>query len=953
MTIRYLGIPNDQLPAKRSRNALDTNKGSIVTATSYIESDQIVSKLRDANGSCFIWSTNVLVFNVWLPINCNTKLTYPFIVCEKNLKFNPTRPLYTRPNVQCTREFLGFNGYCIRLTKNVNNKQISHLIWDTKSMLDNAVLMHMLTAWTIPSFTGQKRQAIKVVTWHKNNNCECFTSVDTLYMEKKTWYQENCNCSMKYPILIIVPQTKVLIPNNIFPCDKGNFKQMAHRCDGEIDCSGKEDEQNCSHICSTHINCTLKCTLPECTCAQLYHQCTLGGCVHQTFVCDGDVHCPADDSDELMCQYQLSKNTQKKRFGNDALSLCNSFSSETYPNNEICLLTRDQYGVTEHCSNTEHLRYCVDFSCPNHYKCSESYCIPLHLVCDGVKDCPTGQDEEHCREFACHGYFKCKGTHLCLHLNYLCDGVVDCPVHRDEEQFCDKFNCPTDCECIGFTVTCMTITPSTLRSIWKYKDRKAIILKSNNSAVNSANILFKHFPWLLILNLRNTRFAQNLYPRAFSHMPQLCLLDLTNTKMMLQKGSKFNYMNSLKHIFLIGSESPILYSNTFYLPSLISLHLQHSQIQTTEDGAFCPLINLKILNLSSNKLEHISTTTFQCLDGLHSLDISKNKLTTIEEAAFDDIAVVSFSGHSTLCCYLNNTSSCQVNQKPVNSVEIKTNCQSILSRHLLVKVLYFFMGATTTLISILFIIKRTLYHKNGNKANRYIKAIAASDLLNGMYLLLVVICDTINETMVYKTTQRRNVLVLLYYLSALPGLSMVITRVEHLLLTVGMYMATCHVFSDFGAHISVTRFVTWTAYIVSYCVVDIVMKRHAVLSQSVIWQSYHLTDHNTLDIVSIALITGYELATSLVNIILCTCIYISVKRNEARVAVKRIPKHYLVAKRLIKLTIGRVVLTLFFVSLIVLQRSHTGLSTVVKQVLIALVVPASTIVNFVLFYCYK
>ena len=304
---------------------------------------------------------------------------------------------------------------------------------------------------------------------------------------------------------------------------------------------------------------------------------------------------------------------------------------------------------------------------------------------------------------------------------------------------------------------------------------------------------------------------------------------------MLQKGSKFKYMNSLKHLFLIHSKTPILYSNTFQLPNLISLHLQHSQIQYTENGAFCPLTNLRTLNLSFNKLEHISTTTFQCLDVLLDLDITKNKLTTIEEAAFDSIAVVSFSGHSTLCCYLTSTSSCQVKQKSVNSVEIQRDCQSILSRHLLVRVLYFFMGATTTLISIIFMIKRILYQQNGKKINRHIKAIGASDLLNGTYLLLVPICDTINEILLYRTTRRQTVLALLYYLSAFPGLSMVITRVEHLLLTVGMYMAVCHAFSDFGVNIiRVTRLVTWTAYIVSYCVVVIVMRRHAALSQSVI-----------------------------------------------------------------------------------------------------------------------
>ena len=952
MTISYLGIPNDQLPAKRSRNTFATNNGSSITV-SYIQRDQFVSEHRDANGSCFIWSTNMLALDTWLPINCSTKVTHPFIVCEKNLKSNPTRRFFTRPNVQCTLEFIDFNGYCIRLTKNFNNKQISHLKWDPKTILDNALLMRILTAWTIPSFTGQKRDFINVVMGRENDKCECLTSVDTLYMEYKTWYQENCNCSMKNPTLIIVPQAKVLIPNNIFSCDDDSFKQVVYRCDGEIDCSGKEDEQNCFHICSTHTKCNLNCTPPECTCKQLYHQCTLGGCVHQTFICDGIAHCHDDDSDELMCQYQLTKSTQKKRLLNDANSLCNSFSNETYPNNEICLLTRDQYGVTEHCSNTEHLRFCIDFRCLNHYKCFESYCIPLHLVCDGVKDCPTGRDEEHCGEVACQGHFQCKGTHLCLHLKYLCDGVVDCPLHRDDEQFCDGFQCPPDCECIGFTVTCITIALSTLQSIWRYKDRKAIILKSNNSVVNTANFLFKHFPWLLILHLTDTRFAHTLHPDAFSHMPQLRYLDLTNTGMEMQKGCKFKHMDSLKQMILTRSKASILYSNTFQLPNLMSLHLQHSQMQHIENGAFCPLINLKILNLSSNKIEHISTTTFHCLDGLYSLDISKNKLTTIEEAAFDGITVISFSGHSTLCCYLNRTSSCQVNQKPVNSVEILSNCQSILSRRLLVRVLYFFMGATTTLISIIFIIKRIFYHKNGIKTNRYIKAIAASDLLNGVYLLLILTCDTINETMVYRTTQRRNVLVLLYYLSALPGLSMVITPVEHLLLTVGMYLAVCHVFSDFVAYIIVTRLVTWTAYIVSYCVVDIVMKWHAVPSHSVIWQPYQQTEFNTLDIVSVASITGYELATSLVNILLCTCIYISVKRNEARIAARRISKKHLVAKRLIQITIGRVVLTMCSVSLIVLQRSHLCLSTVVKQILIALVVPVSTIVNFVLFYYYR
>ena len=974
MTISYLSIPNSQLAAKRSRNTFAINDSSIIVTdsrkdslthsrtdsltTSRVHDDQFVSKLMDANGSCFIWSANVLAFDAWLPANCSTNVTYPFIVCEKNLKTNltslvNTSRFFTLLYSQCTLEYIDLDGNCIRTTRNVNYRRSSHLKWNAKAILDNAVLMRILTAWTIPSFTGQERHAINVVTWRENNNCECLTSVDTLYMEIKTWYyKKNCSCSMKYPTLLKVPQTNTLIPNNIFSCDDGSFKQVAYRCDGENDCSGMEDEQNCFHICSTHTNCNLDCVLPECTCAQLYHQCTLGGCVHQTFLCDGVVHCPADDSDELMCQYQLSINVQRKRILTDAFSLCNSFSNETYPNNEICLLTRDQFGVTEHCSNTEHLRFCVDFSCPNHYKCSDSYCIPRHLVCDGVKDCPTGQDEEQCGELSCEGYFQCKGSRLCLHLNYLCDGVVDCAVHRDDEQFCDGFQCPKECECIGFTVNCITVAPSILQSLSRYTDRKVIILRSKNVIVNSANILFKYFHWLLILNLTNTRFAGNLYPYAFSHMQRLRILDLTNTGIILQKRSKFRYMDSVKHIILIRSKTFILYLNTFQLPNLLSLLLQHSQIQHIQPGAICSLSNLRTLDLSSNKIKHISSTTFQCLNGLHSLDISDNKLAIIEEASLDGIIVVSFSGQSTLCCYLNPNSSCQVNQKTLTRVDIQSDCQSILSQHIVIKVLYIFMGGASTLISIVFIIKRTSREKVKLKeSSKYIKAVAASDILNGMYLLLVFICDLINKLLTYKITRRQHFMVLLQFLSAFPNLSMITTRVEHLLLTVGMYIAICHVFSDYNAHMRVARFMAW-AVSVTYCVIDTVILRYTVFTSSAIWQPYHQTDHSTMDIVSIASIIGYELATSLVNIFLCTRIYKTVQQNEARITAKRIPRQHLVARRLMKLTIGRFVITLSSVSLSVLLRSHLGLSIVAKQVSIALVVPSSTIINLVMFYYY-
>ena len=863
-----------------------------------------------------------------------------------------TLQLFQQRNVQCTPRFLEFNGHCIRMSKLMSNKEFINLKQNIELTLKDAVLNRILTAWTLPLYTGQKRYALKAWKWSKTDDCECYSSVNTMYMENKTWYNDmDCNCIKRYPAFVVVPQRKVVIPNHLFSCEDGNFIPATYKCDGEADCSSNEDERDCDHIiCSTHTNCSRSCILPDCICIQLYHQCILGGCVHQTFVCDGIVHCPADDSDELMCQFQLEKNTQRKRILNDAFSLCNSFSDKMYPNNEICLLTRDQYGVTEHCSNTEHLRYCLDFRCPNHYKCFESYCIPLHLVCDGVADCPHGEDEDLCREFECQGYFQCKATHLCLHFDYLCDGVIDCPVYSDDEQNCDNYQCPLDCQCIGFTVSCTAVTLTSLQYILNHKNRKAIILSSNRAIIRSANIRFNYFPWLFILNLTGTQFAHDLHPRSFTHMPRLRILDITNIKINLDTGNTFRYMDSLKHFYLVRTGLSTLYSKTFQLPNLMSLHLQHSGITYLENDVFCCIPHLQALNLSYNKIKHISNKIFQNLNILHILDISNNKLSSIERSALHSLTVVWFSGHITKCCYLSFTSSCRVNQMVIRDLVIQNECQPILSQRIWIKVMYAFMGFISTLLSMVFIIKIILTEKKkNNKTNRFILAIAVSDTLNGIYLLIVFTSDMLNEFLAHKIAQRQNLQNLLYFLAVVPRLSIIVTRLEHFLMTVGMYMAICHIFHERESYLRITRLILWVVG-VSYCAIDIVLLRHTIPIHSAIWQPYQLTDFSTKDMFSIVLAICFELITSVSNIFLCIRIYNSVKRNETRITAKRIPKQYLVRKRLIHLTIGRVLMASLSILLVVLLRFQLGLSTLVKQVLIVYGVPSSTIINFVMFY---
>ena len=129
---------------------------------------------------------------------------------------------------------------------------------------------------------------------------------------------------------------------------------MSRVCDGTADCVDSADESSCPHI-----------TLPDVT--------TTSSKVVQTYE-----ECP------------------------DEWTLCNVFDTFCFPNSNICVFNRGLYSSV-HCHNTEYLRFCRQHQCPTMFKCKASYCIPSFMVCDGILDCPVGEDEEQCGSIACPG----------------------------------------------------------------------------------------------------------------------------------------------------------------------------------------------------------------------------------------------------------------------------------------------------------------------------------------------------------------------------------------------------------------------------------------------------------------------------------------------------------------------------------------------------------------------
>ncbi|KAG8299234.1 Sortilin- receptor, partial [Homalodisca vitripennis] len=215
------------------------------------------------------------------------------------------------------------------------------------------------------------------------------------------------------------------------------------RCDGEKDCGDNSDEIGCDSN----------------SCESWQFQCDNHHCIFKTWQCDGDYDCGDNDtSDERNCpttvrpptippRPQLPTNTcvdwmfrcnNKKCIPYwwkcDSVNDCGDNSDEigcepiTVPTSYVTPAPPSQSGV-----------------CQSHqFRCLNGDCIQDSWVCDNIKDCEQGEDEEHCQgTVLCDSktQFRCRQDGSCIPLRQVCDGKYQCPDYSDEMS-CSHSNVP-------------------------------------------------------------------------------------------------------------------------------------------------------------------------------------------------------------------------------------------------------------------------------------------------------------------------------------------------------------------------------------------------------------------------------------------------------------------------------------------------------------------------------
>ena len=351
---------------------------------------------QKSHHNCSFFAINPTLSYEWTAVKCSRRTDNVNFICEykqKDILHLDKKSLVVES--KCPFRMVLINNHCYLISQYTQDLHVQVSQTPDYFNESNFVLQRYLTAWTLSSMIDQNDESKHTTIIHKNTKnflspCGCWQTDTLFFWELKEWHALECPCAnnvAKFQLTMVSP-----ITSKNTACRADIYRQcMNGSCILNIyDCEDRD-----GRVCVTDESVLM---------------CATGECLWISQICDGISDCE-DSSDELSCRSEeiISTITNMQRIWYlpkcpNKWTRCNVYSNTCFPNDQICVYERlaGQHQAL-HCQNTEHLRYCRYHQCPTMYKCRDSYCIPTHMVCNGVADCPDMEDETNCSSLTCIG----------------------------------------------------------------------------------------------------------------------------------------------------------------------------------------------------------------------------------------------------------------------------------------------------------------------------------------------------------------------------------------------------------------------------------------------------------------------------------------------------------------------------------------------------------------------
>ncbi|XP_074041551.1 leucine-rich repeat-containing G protein-coupled receptor 4 isoform X2 [Leptinotarsa decemlineata] len=426
------------------------------------------------------------------------------------------------------------------------------------------------------------------------------------------------------------------------------------------------------------------------------------------------------------------------------------------------------------------------FQCAN-----DTLCVAQNQICDGESNCPMGTDEEDCDDehdddYWDHLYRKrpvaehddWNGDNCSFHYTGKC-------ICRKLDLLCDYKNfekAPDDLPHVNINI--LDFTGNNFRnlsqeSLMSIPDSIEKLILSHCSIIEVQEKTFVHLGNMKNLHLDNNHvkaLPPDMFPetsrlnilslmyndiskidaKAFMNLGYLYELDLRGNKISRIDITSLEPLKNLAILYLQNNQITHLKSYSFPQMSLQQLSLMENKIQKIDIAAFSHLIHLKSLFLSNNKLTIVKNSTFSNLKKLEALTLNNNFIKTIEHGVFKDVTnLQSLRLEGNQLRYLDKSVlEALINLRTIyfdrfemcSSAQHVRNCypkgdgissQEHMLANPILRTCVWVMGVIGCTGNIIVLLGRHFAPTNNVVHSLYLKNLALSDLLMGVYLFII------------------------------------------------------------------------------------------------------------------------------------------------------------------------------------------------------------------------